>query len=378
MNSSWALVRSDEEIDFNWRKDPPALGISVDNFSARWRQSLKFKAGVYRLLARSDDGLRVYIDDTLIIDEWHDSGGIQLYSAEATLSGSHLLQVEYYEHKGNAKVDFWWEYVGTPNEPPIAIDDTYSIFVDDPLTVTAPGVLGNDNDSYGDPLTAIPVIQPANGILVLNPDGSFAYVPDPGFSGTDSFNSKANDGRSDSSLVMVAITVNVLNELPLAVDDTYSADEDNVLNTTSSRVLGNDTDADGDPVTAILETGAANCTVILQSDGSFTYSPAPDFNGSDTFTHRASDGSVTSDIATVTITVNPLNDVPQTANDSVTAQDENPIDIGVLSNDFGLGDKPVTVAIGDLPGEGTVEVVGNQIRYTPYAASTAQIALLTL
>jgi VCBS repeat-containing protein len=75
--------------------------------------------------------------------------------------------------------------------------------------------------------------------------------------------------------------------------------------------LNGDTDPNGDPLTAVLEIGPAHAgNFSLAADGSFSYAPAPDFNGSDSFTYHASDGSLSSGTATVTITVDPVNDAP--------------------------------------------------------------------
>jgi hypothetical protein len=89
----------------------------------------------------------------------------------------------------------------------VAADDAYSTDEDTPLSVAAPGVLGNDSDADGDPLTAVLVSDVSNGTLTLNSDGSFSYTPDGGFSGSDSFAYVANDGQADSNLATVSLTV---------------------------------------------------------------------------------------------------------------------------------------------------------------------------
>ena len=100
------------------------------------------------------------------------------------------------------------------------------------------------------------------------------------------------------------------NSPPVALDDEYTTDEDTTLVVAAPGVLANDTDADDDPLSAVLETGSANGTLSLNADGSFTYTAHPDFHGLDTFTYRADDGQALSDPATVTITVSPVNDPP--------------------------------------------------------------------
>jgi hypothetical protein len=96
---------------------------------------------------------------------------------------------------------------GPGNTPPVAVPDAYSTNEGVQLVVAAPGVLGNDSDADLDPLTAVPDVGPTNGTLTLNADGSFAYTPNPGFSGTDSFSYHAHDGAASSNVVTVSIDV---------------------------------------------------------------------------------------------------------------------------------------------------------------------------
>jgi Ca2+-binding RTX toxin-like protein len=94
------------------------------------------------------------------------------------------------------------------NAPPVVADDAYATPQDTQLSVAGPGVLGNDSDADGDPLAAVLVGGPGHGTLTLNPDGSLTYVPNPGYSGPDSFSYRANDGTTDSaSSAIVSITV---------------------------------------------------------------------------------------------------------------------------------------------------------------------------
>ena len=188
-----------------------------------------------------------------------------------------------------------------PNEAPVAADDAYTTTQGVTLTVAVPGVLANDTDGDGDPLTAVLDTDVASGTLTLNADGSFTYIPDAGFDGSDSFTYHANDGTDDSNVATVTITV--LNTAPVAVDDAYTIDQDTVLTVTVSGVLTNDMDADGDALTAVLDTDVTSGTLTLNADGSFVYIPDAGFTGTDSFTYHANDGTDDSNVATVTITV---------------------------------------------------------------------------
>src|SRR5207249_3180366 len=126
------------------------------------------------------------------------------------------------------------------NDPPVAVDDTYSVNEDTTLTVNAPGVLGNDSDVDGNSLSAVLVSGPSHGTLTLNPDGSVSYNPAPGYNGPDSFSYKANDGAADSDVATVTITVHAENDAPVAADDNYSLNQDTTLIVSAPGVLGND------------------------------------------------------------------------------------------------------------------------------------------
>src|SRR6266849_1103720 len=114
------------------------------------------------------------------------------------------------------------------NKPPVANNDSYSVNANTTLSVPAPGVLANDTDQDGDPLTAVLVGSVSHGTLQLNANGSFSYTPSAAFSGTDSFTYKANDGKADSGVATVTITVNP-NHPPVALNDNYTVNANKVL-----------------------------------------------------------------------------------------------------------------------------------------------------
>jgi hypothetical protein len=112
------LVRNDKHIDFEWGNGVAAPGLPADSFSARWTRQLDLETGVYHFYARSDDGIRFYLDGATVFDEWRDGGAHDLYETELTLAGMHDLVVEYFESAGLAEVKFWWTQVssGPPRE----------------------------------------------------------------------------------------------------------------------------------------------------------------------------------------------------------------------------------------------------------------------
>jgi VCBS repeat-containing protein len=196
------------------------------------------------------------------------------------------------------------------NRAPTAAADAYSTNEDTALTVNAPGVLANDGDPDGNQLSAVLGSGPSHGTIALNANGSFTYTPAANYNGTDSFTYQASDGTLQSGPATVTITVTGANDGPTATGDTYSTGEDTALTVAAPGVLGNDSDPDGDTLSAVAGSAPAHGSLSLNDDGSFTYTPAADYNGSDSFTYRANDGALTSGPAAVTITVTAVNDAP--------------------------------------------------------------------
>jgi hypothetical protein len=112
-----ALVRNDPKIDFYWGRQAPAYGVPADNFSARWTRDVEFDAATYRFHLVADDGVRLFVDNQLLINAWYDSAAQELAVDQALGQGAHRLRVEYYEHTGNARVRLWWEKVAAPSYP---------------------------------------------------------------------------------------------------------------------------------------------------------------------------------------------------------------------------------------------------------------------
>jgi hypothetical protein len=193
--------------------------------------------------------------------------------------------------------------VGDVSYPPEATDDTLLATSGVPRTIEVPGVLYNDSDPDGDPLTAVLDTPPANGTLELAPDGSFTYTSTEGFAGEDIFTYHASDGALDSSPATVTITVS-LNTAPTGTDDSYGAlSVLPLIVNPADGVLANDTDPNGDPLTAILLDDVSHGSLTLDADGSFTYDANLLFIGTDTFTYQAFDGLELSAPITVEIGV---------------------------------------------------------------------------
>jgi VCBS repeat-containing protein len=152
------------------------------------------------------------------------------------------------------------------------------------------------------------VSGPSHGTLTLNADGSLSYTPEAGFTGMDSFTYQASDGTDASAAATVSIDVQAATPVPrnvTGVNDRYTLVQDTTLNVDAPGVLANDSDADGDPLSAVLFTNVQHGSLTLNSDGSFQYTPNAGFVGTDAFVYRATDGTNYSLLTAVTLRVTP-------------------------------------------------------------------------
>jgi VCBS repeat-containing protein len=211
------------------------------------------------------------------------------------------------------------------NTVPVAADDNYSVAEDNALSVAAPGVLANDLELDGESLIATLVSNPAHGSLTPNSDGSFTYTPDANYNGPDSFTYETNDSRFDSGVATVSISVTAVNDAPTCDGQSVGTTEDTAVD----GALGCN-DIDNASLTFSLASGPLHGSVTIDaSSGAFTYAPDPNYNGTDSFTFRADDGSLDSNTATVAITIDPVQDPPvavagpdQAANETETVSFE--------------------------------------------------------
>jgi hypothetical protein len=106
------FTRNDPAINFDWGTDSPAPGFPADNFSVRWTRKINLDAGTYRFTITTDDGMRVWLDSALILNEWRDQVPATFYADRAVAAGTHTLRVEYYEHLGGATARMSWQRIG--------------------------------------------------------------------------------------------------------------------------------------------------------------------------------------------------------------------------------------------------------------------------
>jgi parallel beta-helix repeat protein len=233
-------------------------------------------------------------------------------------------------------------------------------------------------------------IDSVTGVLTFNAAPNFEAPTDAGGDNVYNVTVRVSDGAGGVDTQALTITVTDANDAPSASGDAYVTDEDLPLSIAAAGVLGNDGDEDGAPVTAVLDAGPANGSVAFNADGSFVYTPNANFFGVDTFTYQATDGALGSAAATVTITVNPINDAPSGADSNVTVAAAYAFTVADFNYVDVDGDPLDRIMITALPVEGQLlfdglavtlnqevtaaELAAGRLTYVPPTTSTAAAA----
>jgi VCBS repeat-containing protein len=245
------------------------------------------------------------------------------------------------------------------NDPPSAEPDTATTAEDAAVTIA---VLANDTDIDGDTLSVQAVTPGAHGAAQINGDGTVTYTPQANFNGPDSFSYTASDGYGGTAMATVSVTVTPLNDPPTAAPDSATTAEDTG---TSIPVLANDTDIEGDSLTVSGVTQGAHGAVAVNGDGTVTYTPQANFNGSDSFTYTASDGHGGAATGTVTVIVTPTNDPPSAEPDTATTAEDAAVTIAVLANDADIDGDRLAVQSATPGAHGAVQINGDgSVTYT--------------
>jgi len=182
----------------------------------------------------------------------------------------------------------------------VAANDSATTNEDTPLTAS---VAGNDSTMSGGTLTYAKASNPSHGTVVVNADGSYTYTPATNYSGADSFTYTVTDAASGESLTRtVNLTVNPVVDL-VAANDSATTNEDTPLTTS---VAGNDSTTSGGTLTYAKASNPSHGTVVVNADGSYTYTPATNYNGTDSFTYTVTDAASGESLTrTVNLTVSP-------------------------------------------------------------------------
>jgi hypothetical protein len=237
------------------------------------------------------------------------------------------------------------------NRAPTAASQAAQTEEDAPVSLT---LTASDED--GNPLTFGVVTTPSHGALTGQPP-HLTFSPEANWSGTDTFTFKVNDGQLDSAPATVAITVTPVNDTPLANAQSVTTPEDTAVAITLSG-----SDVEGDTLSYAVLAGPAHGT-LSGSAPTLTYTPASDFNGSDTFTFKVNDGRLDSALATITITVAPVNHAPVANAQSATTPEDTALSLTLSGSDLDGDALTYTVVAG--PAHGTLSGSAPTLTYTP-------------
>jgi len=225
--------------------------------------------------------------------------------------------------------------VGEVNDGPVANDDSYAGNED---TVITGNVLDNDADADGDVLSVVAgtLTTAQGGSVTLNANGTFSYLGAANFNGNDSFSYTARDASGATSTATVLLSIAAVNDAPVAGDDAFNGLRNGEV---TGNVLGNDADIDGDTLSVQAGTFATQNggTIVLNNDGSFTYTPADNFYGADSFDYTLLDNAGGSDIATMAFSID------LDPSQSIIGTEDGETITGTPGNDeiFGLGGNDV-------------------------------------
>ncbi|WP_394256546.1 tandem-95 repeat protein, partial [Vibrio harveyi] len=248
--------------------------------------------------------------------------------------------------------------VNPVNDAPVAVNDAVSTDEDTAVTID---VLANDSDPENDQLTITNASVPAEQGTVTIVDGKLVFTPAENFNGDATISYTISDGQLTDDAT-VAVTVNPVNDAPVAVDDTVTTDEDTAV---TIDVLANDSDPENDQLTITNASVPAEQGTVAIVDGKLVFTPAENFNGDATISYTISDGQLTDD-ATVAVTVNPVNDAPVAVDDTVTTDEDTAVTIDVLANDSDPENDQLTITNASVPAEqGTVAIVDGKLVFTP-------------
>jgi len=292
------------------------------------------------------------LGEEIVVPVWNQVRGAG-NNFDYQVSGFARISLSAYKLTGQGWISF--EYLGhinCPNSVPVAIGQSYEIYEDQSLTIELQG-----QDEDGEPLSFTLSSNPSHGNLSGEPP-VLTYIPAVNFNGADSFTFVASDGQDVSEPALIEITVLPVNDAPVTYNQQLEFEEDQALPITLEWL-----DVDGDDVSFEIVTGVSHGSLVLGA-GTALYTPDPNFDGEDSFTYRVNDGELDSNVATVFLSANPVNDAPIAESASFQTLEDEPLDIVLIASDID-GD-PLTFSVADNPEFGQLQWLdSSHLIYTP-------------
>ncbi len=291
------------------------------------------------------------------------SGNQVTYIPNSNYNGPDSFSFKVNDGTINSEPVFINIVINPVNDSPISTNDTFSTDEDTPLDLFEVDLISNDTDvDEGDTLFVLDVFNPIGGTVEIS-GSDIIFTPNLNFNGAASFDYTVSDGTLTDTAT-VTVNVNPVNDTPVAEDGFASTEEDAPITIT---LVGSD--VDGDDLEYSIVSEPPYGTVSLSANEA-TYTPIADYNGTDSFTFTVNDGTVDSNIATISITVNPVNDSPEAINDSDTTPEDTPLSIDtatLLSNDIDVDNNPLSIiSVGNLI-NGAAQLLGSSIVFVPTA-----------
>ncbi|MDP3850184.1 MAG: Ig-like domain-containing protein [Luteolibacter sp.] len=279
------------------------------------------------------------------------------YTPKADVNGSDSFTFRVNDGKAYSNTATVTINIAAVNDVPVAVAKTVNATED-----TAVAIVLAASDKDGDALTYGIVSAPGNGTLSGSAP-NLTYTPKADANGADSFTYRASDGKEYSATVTVSITIQAVNDAPIATAQTVSTTVDKAL-----AIVLAASDKDGDPLTYSIVSSPSKGT-LSGTAPNLTYTPKAGASGSDSFTFRASDGKLNSNTANVSITFTSVaNTAPVAASKAVSTAADKPLSIILTASD--ANDDPLTYRIVSSPSKGTLSGTAPNLTYTPKAGAS--------
>ncbi|MFH4514427.1 tandem-95 repeat protein [Vibrio alginolyticus] len=305
-------VTANIDVSVTPENDPPVAGST--SYTVHEDNSITISNE--QLLANSSD-----VEGEVAIDSvsysgvdgvFQDNGdGTYTFSPNENFNGEVSLDVVVVDEDGATDSTTAGITVLEVNDPPIAGATSYSVNEDEVIIFTKEQLLAQSSDVEGDVSLESVSYSGSDGILTANDDGTYSFAPNENFNGGVSLDVVVADEDGATATTNANIDVLPVNDAPVSGDLAYSVDEDGSITLSQEQLLAQAGDVDSDNLEAVNLTAVANATVVENQDGSFTITPDANFNGDIDLSFDLIDNDGASVEVGVDLTVNPINDAPQ-------------------------------------------------------------------
>lgn len=309
-----------------------------------------------------DDNLLFY---SLISPPMHGTitmsvNGSYIYTPTLNFSGMDMITYSVCDDENTCDAGVLTIEVQPVNDAPVAVNDFNVTY----LNGTLNGNVGsNDNDPDGDALTFAVVTDAVNGNYTLAPSGVYGYTPNTDFVGVEDIVYSACDPSGLCSQATLHLTILSANTSPVATNSNLTTPEDSVL---SGNLFSNVTDEEGGDLIFSVSTAPLNGQLSINSSGSFTYTPALNFFGSDSFVYQVCDTGPLCTTATVNINILPVNDAPAVLGEFLTINEDTSLSGNVSANDYDPEGDVMTYSTNDVSTGSFILNANGIFTFTPF------------